>query len=355
MAASAEVVAVAVAADVPLEPQPFVLRLPDELVLEALTHWDVRTLVVNKRVCHNWRQLCTQAIDAKRTNESRRIFQTNKELRRATKQYVGYYDNPDHHADDPLLMSPHSVPLLLNRFGYCDPEHAEELASQYGWPIGKWDVSHVRQLASIFSHLATFNEDITSWDVSNATTLRGMFAKASSFNQDISTWNVSASVTDMAGMFYFATAFHQNLSLWDTSNVIHMEALFTKATSFNGDVSLWNTSNVINMTAMFGYATSFNQDISAWDTCNVTEMKYTFHTAKSFNQDLSSWDTGNVTTMEGMFINATSFRQDLSSWDMRNVPRRARRDLFAGSGNVRRSKRLGGSSSHHHEPDEPCS
>jgi surface protein len=314
--------------------------------------------VVNQKVGRTWCQWCTQAIDAKRTKESTRTFYTNQELRAATKQYVGYSDNPDHLPDDPLMMSPTSEPLRLNCFGYCDPEHAEELARHYGWPIGKWDVSNVRHFSSVFAHLATFNEDISSWNVSNATTFRGMFGKASLFNQDISRWNVSSNVTDMAGMFYFASAFQQNLSSWDTSNVIHMDCIFTKATSFNGDVSLWNTSNVINMTAMFGFASCFNQDISSWDTSNVRDMKYMFHSATSFHQDLSSWDTGNVTTMEGMFYNATSFRQELSScWNMRNVPRRVRRTMWVGSGNDlrRSSKRLGGPRSHHDERDEPCS
>jgi hypothetical protein len=42
--------------DVLFATQPFALRLPDEIVLEVLTYWDVRTLVVNQRVCRTWRE-----------------------------------------------------------------------------------------------------------------------------------------------------------------------------------------------------------------------------------------------------------------------------------------------------------
>jgi surface protein len=237
MAAIVAKVTAVVVSDGPFETKASALRLPEELVLEVLSHWDVRALVVNKRVCCNWLQLCTQAIDAKQTNKSRRTFQTNEGLCAATKLYVGYYDNPnlvdsDDDYDDLLLMSNTSVPLLLNRFGYCNPEHAEELATCYGWPIRKWDVSNVRQFATVFAFLATFNEDIALWDVSNTTSFRGMFGRAS-FNQDISKWNTS-NVTNMTLMFCDARAFNQDLSLWDTSKVIQMQLVFFNASSFNG-------------------------------------------------------------------------------------------------------------------------
>merc|ERR1712176_37989 len=106
---------------------------------------------------------------------------------------------------------------------------AEHMASTYGWPIGKWDVSRVKSFVDLFcphrsmyDMYSNFNEDIGSWNTSSVTNVKSMFLDASSFNQDISSWDTS-NVTNMAGMFRNASSFNQNISSWDTMNVTKME------------------------------------------------------------------------------------------------------------------------------------
>ena len=48
------------------------------------------------------------------------------------------------------------------------------------------------------------------WNVSNVTDMQSMFAGASSFNQPLNKWNVS-NVTDMSWMFEDARSFNQPL------------------------------------------------------------------------------------------------------------------------------------------------
>jgi surface protein len=83
---------------------------------------------------------------------------------------------------------------------------------RYGYPMGKWEVSHVEDMSALFEDMGIFNEYIGSWDVSNVTNMRYMFEGASCFNQDIGSWDVS-NVTDMRCMFYEAGAFNQNIGM----------------------------------------------------------------------------------------------------------------------------------------------
>ena len=73
-------------------------ELPQELIPSILSHYDVQTLIEKKRVCRNWKQMCTNVIIAKR----RRAFQTNEELKDAVNKYC----RP------------------------CNPEEAEEIAEE---------------------------------------------------------------------------------------------------------------------------------------------------------------------------------------------------------------------------------
>eukprot|EP00978_Attheya_sp_CCMP212_P010052 scaffold24060_cov50-Attheya_sp.AAC.6 len=241
------------------------LELPEELARVIMSYWDVPTLVKKKAVCLTWKRLCTAVIDDK-APIPKKAFLSGDELRSAVLQYAVY-----------------------------NSTQAEEFASTYGWPIGNWDVSRVRDFSRVFMEIKTFNEKIGSWDVSNATAMHEMFYSASYFDQD--------------------------LSSWDTSNVIRMDGMFYNATSFNVDISSWDTSNVTTMYSMFSHATSFNGDLSSWDSSNVTHMCYMFNNARSFNGDLSSWDTSTVTNMDRMFEGALSL-PDVS----RSITRKRRRD-----------------------------
>eukprot|EP00978_Attheya_sp_CCMP212_P045243 scaffold338852_cov63-Attheya_sp.AAC.1 len=211
------------------------LEIPEEMEYLIMSFWDVPTLVQNKAVCCRWKRVCTAVIDQKEP-VPRKAFETTVELRSVIKRYTVGAD-------------------------------AEALASTYGWPIDKWDVSRIQDFSHAFANRDGFNDVIGSWDVSNATRMGDMFSHASSFNQDLSSWDTSY-VADMPNMFSCASSFNQDLSSWDTSYVGSMDSMFSHASSFNQDLSSWDTSNVRQMKSMFSYASSFNQDLSSWDTSN---------------------------------------------------------------------------------------
>jgi surface protein len=227
--------------------------LPDDLLLPIVSHLDVKTLIEKKQVCRNWRHACTEAIDAKQTPATKKVFSTKEQLRQAVEKYCGYNKATD-------------------SYSQCTPHDAEEIAQTYGYPINKWDVSIVKNFAYLFHHACTFNEDISSWNVSSATSMKGMFFMASAFNQDLSLWNVS-NVTDMQAMFGFAESFDNgSISSWDVSNVTDMGMMFYYASSFNQNLSLWNVTNVCCMRNMFANAASFDQDMDSWGTWDVSKL-----------------------------------------------------------------------------------
>jgi surface protein len=127
--------------------------LPQELFPSIVSHWDVATLVEKKRVSQDWNQFCADAIDAKQTETTKKEFSSTDELRVAVKKYCGYNES------------------TLQYSQLCSPKDAEEIATTYGWPINKWDVSNIQDFSSLFSENRGFNEDIGSWNVSNATSM----------------------------------------------------------------------------------------------------------------------------------------------------------------------------------------
>mmetsp|Transcript_11413 Transcript_11413/g.17558 ORF Transcript_11413/g.17558 Transcript_11413/m.17558 type:complete len:179 (-) Transcript_11413:47-583(-) len=100
----------------------------------------------------------------------------------------------------------------VGKYCYDKRKHSEELATTYGWPIGKWDVSEVTDFSRILKAKSSFNEYIREWNVSNGTYFYSMFYYASSFNQDIGCWEVSKA-TSFWHMFYEAKCFNQDLSI----------------------------------------------------------------------------------------------------------------------------------------------
>lgn len=93
----------------------------------------------------------------------------------------------------------------------CTANKACEAGKTYGWPIGIWCVSRVKDMSGLFQNAPDFNEDLW-WDTSSVTTMKRMFQGAKSFNQDLSDWDVS-SVTDMSYMFHRSLSFKATLVL----------------------------------------------------------------------------------------------------------------------------------------------
>jgi hypothetical protein len=118
--------------------------LPQDLFLDIASHWDVATLVHKKQVCQEWKQLCTDAIDFKRTETTKKAFQTFDELNDAVKNYFG--------------VLPHQIILTFSQ--RCSREDAEAIATTYGFPINKWDVSNVQDFSNLCWTNEGFNEDI---------------------------------------------------------------------------------------------------------------------------------------------------------------------------------------------------
>lgn len=210
-----------------------VLKEKDDVVVVILEFLDFPTLLRIRRVCYYWKLLIgqrsiPQLIGCKK-------FTTREELYHKIREYC----SPNNH----------------NKCQYADA-----LARNYGWPIGKWDVSEITNFNGVFEDIYYFNEDINDWDMSRA--------------------------TNLSCMFYGASSFHQSLSKWNTSNVKTMAHMFRDAKSFNGDISTWDTSRVTSMHRMFWRAKSFHQDISSW---NVSSISYPsgdmFCGSTAFNPD----------------------------------------------------------------------
>jgi surface protein len=190
------------------------------------------------------------------------------------------------------------------------------VASTYGWPIGEWDVSQIRDFSFLF---AAKNVDI-----------RASFnPAAATFNEDISDWDMS-SATNTTFMFYEATSFNQPLAAWDVSSVATMSQMFRSATSFNQPIGNWSVSSVTTMRSMFSQARSFDQSIGNWSVSSVTDMRYMFASAASFNRPIGNWNVSSVTSMSNMFLNATSFNQSLGNWSVSEMADRT--DIFKESG-----------------------
>eukprot|EP00978_Attheya_sp_CCMP212_P025054 scaffold79864_cov46-Attheya_sp.AAC.1 len=192
---------------------PALKAVLEDLAPHIINFLDVPTLVQKKIVCRSWQRRFTEMIDQKAPTPTR-PFQSGQELRDAVNKYVQY-----------------------------DPDDADEFATTYGWPIDRWNVSHVDDFRWTFRGKESFNEPIGSWNVSNATTMEGMLYEAKKQQQNISAWDTS-SVTCMVWMFYNAASFNQDISAWDTSSVTDMSATFYDAASFNIDISAWDTSSV---------------------------------------------------------------------------------------------------------------
>mmetsp|Transcript_41283 Transcript_41283/g.46920 ORF Transcript_41283/g.46920 Transcript_41283/m.46920 type:complete len:302 (+) Transcript_41283:225-1130(+) len=219
----------------------------EDLLSKILSLLDTVSLIQKKGVSVRWRKLCTYAIDSKLLLSSQYEEQNN-----ASSSSLNDTTTINSTTKRKSFDNRYELRTAIN--DYIDsrsyPENAEIIARLYGWPIGKWDVSKIRDFSRVFREKDTFNEDIGPWDVSN--------------------------VVDMSEMFWNATSFNRDLSKWNTHNVRTMGFMFYKASSFNQDISAWNTKNVKSMRYMFMRATTFNQNISSWNTRRIKENRFIF-------------------------------------------------------------------------------
>jgi surface protein len=214
------------------------------LLRHSLSFLDVATLLQKQAVCKAWRAHCIMVIDSKVEKGGPRALESKEELKNTVDKYGS-----------------------MKNFG-TSPKNMEDIACKYGYPIDKWNVSKITDMARLFEWQKNFNEFIGSWNVSSVTDMSYMFSSACAFNQDLGSWDVSC-VTDIKYMFSGACAFNQDIGSWDVSNVTDMSDMFAHAKSFNQDIGSWDVSSVTDMSGMFKDAHSFNQDLSLWVVSNV--------------------------------------------------------------------------------------
>ena len=210
-----------------------------------------------------------------------KAFESTEELREAVKQYI----NKDHFDVD--------------------------LATQYGWPINKWNVSLVTDFSEVFAN-SKINEDLSDWDVSGATSMAMMFWHADHLEDGgLWKWDVR-NVQTMERMFLGASKFNGDLNDWDTRSLTNTMGMFWKASKFNQDLCMWDTSRLVDASRMFAEATSFDQDIRDWNTNKLQDLSYMFLHATAFQQDLAAWQLPSAVTLERMFFKVPYYEQSPS-------------------------------------------
>ena len=275
----------------------------------------------------------------------------------------------------PCFQSNEELKAAVHRYHQDNSPNAD-VSLKYGWPIGSWCVTPVKQFAQVFlvnenemapsvsdelfNNMAYFHEDIGGWDMSNALEmeemLRGVKNLSSSWGVqrwntssmtslkalfmgtnwtepvlDLGAWDISR-VETLNQLFRWSTVSTPNVSGWDTSNVHHIGQLADGASNFNDDISNWNTQNVAYMYRAFKGASNFQGDLSRWNTSSVVKMEWAFEGASSFNSDISRWDVSRVDYMLEAFKDS-AFNQDISSWNISSVT--DLRNLFFGASSFR--------------------
>jgi surface protein len=97
------------------------------------------------------------------------------------------------------------------------------ICSEFNQPLSDWDVSNVKNMASMFSKCEKFNQDLSEWNVSKVKNMSFMFSSCKKFNQDLSKWNVSE-VKDMSFMFYNCTNFSKPLN-WKLNKDTNVDSM----------------------------------------------------------------------------------------------------------------------------------
>jgi len=149
--------------------------------------------------------------------------------------------------------------------------------SEYGHPIGNWDVSGVSDFSQLFSakrnpQMLYFDEDLSNWNMESATNCDSMFEETVSFTN---------SGNSLAG--------------WDMSKVTSMSRMFASS-AFQGDISQWSVTRVRDFSFMFEFATAFASDLSGWQTNEAVDFGWMFRGAMRFNSSLSGFDVWGVSS-----------------------------------------------------------
>jgi surface protein len=164
-----------------------------------------------------------------------------------------------------------------------DSSSTSDVATQYGYPIGNWDVSQISDFSKVFSAIRNpnmyyFDADLSGWDLTSAEATSSMFQGTISF-------------TDITN----------SLAGWNVAKVIDMSRMFDSS-GFAGDISQWQVGSVKDFSFFAEFATSFQSDLSGWNVASAKEMGWMFRGAKSFSSDVSGWNTASVVTFTNMYV-----------------------------------------------------
>lgn len=99
-------------------------------------------------------------------------------------------------------------------------------------------------MSRAFYHSVNFNAHIGKWNVSNVVNMESMFAH-SDFNGNIRKWNVGK-VLNMSNIFSHTTQFNQNILNWNISNCPNVKNMFYCAKYFHMDTNIGTGTNEIN-------------------------------------------------------------------------------------------------------------
>ena len=162
-----------------------------------------------------------------------------------------------------------------------DSTSKSDVAVNYGYPIGNWDVSNISNFSNVFSafrnpNLFFFYADLSGWNVTAAVTMHGMFEGTVSFADNIN-----------------------SLAGWNVAKAVNMSSMFTSS-AFAGDISQWQVSGVKDFSFFAEYATTFHSDLSGWNVMSAEDMGWMFRGAKHFTSDISGWNTARVVRFTNM-------------------------------------------------------
>jgi hypothetical protein len=208
--------------------------------------------------------------------------------------------------------------------------------------VNKWDVSKVQVFTTFFREMNNFNDNVGNWNMSSAISLLSMFGATVNFgtfnnggSNTIKNWDVS-NVRNFASMFYNQRDFNQEVGLWNVGNgtdfnymfgigintTVNNYGVFTNAGS--NSIGNWNMSNAWSTYAMFYSQKLFDVDLGRWDMSKNEQLSYMFATpylvGSVFNNggspSIGNWNTSKNIYFNFMFSAATKFNQNIGNWNV---------------------------------------